>query len=246
VKLGDCFPVFPPFRASAINRLGRFCLRSFFQNKTKEDQRAHRIAVEFRYPPEKPSHLSSQPSQHTAVATSKTLGSGEIQAAIERLADAIAQRHHGEKKVLLLGIANGGIELARRLATLLSARSGRLHADCGTLDISFHRDDIGRHPIPKEFAPTHIPADVDGATVILVDDVLFSGRTVKAALDELFDHGRPAKVELAVLVDRGGRLLPVAADYVGVSLAADGREKVRVVLDNADPGRDAITVQVIK
>ena len=180
------------------------------------------------------------------MATSKTLGSGEIQAAIERLADAIAQRHHGEKKVLLLGIANGGIELARRLATLLSARSGRLHADCGTLDISFHRDDIGRHPIPKEFAPTHIPADVDGATVILVDDVHFSGRTVKAALDELFDHGRPAKVELAVLVDRGGRLLPVAADYVGVSLAADGREKVRVVLDNADPGRDAITVQVIK
>ena len=80
----------------------------------------------------------------------------------------------------------------------------------------------------------------------MVDDVLFSGRTVKAALDELFDHGRPAKVELAVLVDRGGRLLPVAADYVGVSLAADGREKVRVVLDNADPGRDAITVQVIK
>ena len=202
--------------------------------------------MEFRYPPEKPSHLSSQPSQHTAVATSKTLGSGEIQAAIERLADAIAQRHHGEKKVLLLGIAHGGIELARRLAARFSSRAGGLQADWGTLDISFHRDDIGRHPIPKEFAPTHIPADVDGATVILVDDVLFSGRTVKAALDELFDHGRPAKVELAILVDRGGRLLPVAADYVGVSLAADEREKVRVILDGTVPGRDAISVQPAK
>lgn len=180
------------------------------------------------------------------MATSKTLGSGEIQAAIERLADAIAQRHHGEKKVLLLGIANGGIELARRLAARFSSRAGGLQAGCGTLDISFHRDDIGRHPIPKEFAPTHIPADVDGATVILVDDVLFSGRTVKAALDELFDHGRPAKVELAILVDRGGRLLPVAADYVGVTLAAAAHEKVRVVLDGADPGRDTIAVQPAK
>ena len=85
----------------------------------------------------------------------------------------------------------------------------------GTLDISFHRDDIGRHPIPKEFAPTQIPGDVNGADVILVDDVLFSGRTVKAALDELFDHGRPTKVELAVLVDRGGRRLPLAAGLRG-------------------------------
>ena len=76
------------------------------------------------------------------------------------------------------------------------------------IDISFHRDDIDRNPIPKEFAPTQIPGDVDGVAVVLVDDVISSGRTVKAALDELFDHGRPAKVELAVLVDRGGRRLP--------------------------------------
>ncbi|MEO6243938.1 MAG: phosphoribosyltransferase family protein, partial [Opitutaceae bacterium] len=113
----------------------------------------------------------------------------------------------------------------------------------GVIDISFHRDDIGRHPIPKEFFPTQIPVDVDGATILLVDDVLFSGRTVKAALDELFDHGRPAKVELAVLVDRGGRLMPVAADYVGFDLAAAPGEKIVVFLDRAKPARDAITIE---
>jgi pyrimidine operon attenuation protein/uracil phosphoribosyltransferase len=175
------------------------------------------------------------------VPTAKTLGSGEIQAAIERLAEAISQRHRGEKKLLLLGIANGGVELARRLALSLSQSWPGLRA--GTLDISFHRDDIGRHPIPKEFAPTQIPSDVHGAAVVLVDDVLFSGRTVKAALDELFDHGRPTKVELAVLVDRGGRRLPFAADFVGLTLATTDAEKVVVVLDPKNPKRDTIRVE---
>src|SRR5439155_6125020 len=107
---------------------------------------------------------------------------------------------------------------------------------------SFHRDDIGRHPIPKEFVPTRIPADVHGATVVLVDDVLFSGRTVKAALEELFDHGRPTKVELAVLVDRGERRLPFAADYVGMNVHVSPEEKVVVALDAKDPRRDAIAI----
>ncbi len=176
------------------------------------------------------------------MATPKTIGSGEIHAAIERLAAAISARHAGEKNLLLLGIANGGVALARRLADRLSPSAHGPRAVCGTLDISFHRDDIGRHPIPKEFAPTHIPADVHGAMVILVDDVLFSGRTVKAALDELFDHGRPTKVELAVLVDRGGRLLPVAADYTGLTVKAGPDEKVVVTLDPKNPKQDAVNV----
>jgi pyrimidine operon attenuation protein/uracil phosphoribosyltransferase len=175
------------------------------------------------------------------VAKTKSLGSGEIHAALDRLAAAISARHASTEKLLLLGIANGGIELARRLAARLAPRASR--PLCGVLDISFHRDDISRNPIPKEFAPTHIPVDVNGATVILVDDVLFSGRTAKAALDELFDHGRPAKVELAVLADRGGRRLPVAADYTGLTLPALDGERVVVHLDPADPGRDAIRVE---
>lgn len=172
------------------------------------------------------------------MALPKRIGSEEIQRAIQQLAATIAQRH-GAKPPVLLGIANGGITLARRLA------AGLPGAPCGVIDISFHRDDIDRHPIPKEFAPTQIPVDVTGATVLLVDDVLFSGRTVKAALDELFDHGRPAKVELAVLVDRGGRRLPVAADYCGLTLAAGGTEKVVVTLHPTDSGHDSITVQAV-
>lgn len=185
------------------------------------------------------------------MATSRNIGAGEIQAALTRLAAAISERHQGPKPLLLLGIANGGIELARRLALALStpgrpkSASGQrtLSARAGTIDISFHRDDIGRHPVPKEFAPTQIPVDVHGATVILVDDVLFTGRTVKAALDELFDHGRPAKVELAILIDRGGRLMPVAPDYCGMVLSTRENEKVVVTLDAENPARDAIRVE---
>ena len=177
------------------------------------------------------------------MAQPKTIGAGEIHAAIERLAAAIAQKHASVRgRLLLLGIANGGIELARRLAILLATQETRCSTAVGTLDISFHRDDFARNPIPKEFAPTHIPADVHGATVILVDDVLFSGRTVKAALDELFDHERPAKVELAILVDRGNRLLPVAATYTGLTVNAGTDERVVVTLDSADPKRDAVSV----
>ena len=191
----------------------------------------------------KPSLGRARPSQTGFVAKPKTIGSGEIHAAIERLATAISQRHPAPEKLLLLGIANGGVVLAKRLASRLTPHALHRHAACGVLDISFHRDDIGRHPIPKEFVPAHIPADVHGATVIIVDDVLFSGRTAKAALDELFDHGRPAKVELAVLVDRGGRRLPFAADYCGITLDVGEKEKVVVLLDPAHPGKDTITIR---
>lgn len=174
-------------------------------------------------------------SQTHAVAVSKSIGSREIQAAIARLAAAISARHPIAGKVLLLGIANGGMELACRLSRMTGARAG-------VLDVSFHRDDIARRPIPKDRAPTHIPAEVSDAHVILVDDVLFSGRTVKAALDELFDHGRPTMVELAVLVDRGCRRLPLAADYVGLTIATAENEKVEVVLDPTSSVRDRIRV----
>ena len=166
----------------------------------------------------------------------KSLPVADIHAAIDRLAQAIGQNHAKTPRLVLLGIANGGVELANRLAARLSAKTG-------ILDISFHRDDIDRNPIPKEFVPTRIPVDVTGATVILVDDVLFSGRTVKAALDELFDHGRPAKVELAILIDRPGRKLPVAADYTGLVLEnVTARCKVVVKLDAAKSAADSVTI----
>ncbi len=183
---------------------------------------------------------NTEPQKLRLVGTPKKHDAASLHQAIERVAAAIRSRHPAPANLLLLGIANGGIELARRLAAQLK-KSG-VKAAVGTIDISFHRDDIGRHPIPKEFAPTLIPHDVNRATVILLDDVLHSGRTVKAALDELFDHGRPACVELAVLVDRGGRRLPLSADYCGLTVAATDSEKVVVRLDPADPAQDSITI----
>ncbi len=165
----------------------------------------------------------------------KTIGSREVHAAIERLASAILARHRHTKNLLVLGIANGGIALARRIGAKLGTTR------VGDLDISFHRDDIGHHPIPKEFTPTLLPGDVNGATVLLVDDVLFSGRTVKAALDELFDHGRPGRVELAVLVDRGSRKLPIVADFSGTTVDASDDEDVVVSL-NDNPSHDRIEI----
>ena len=170
------------------------------------------------------------------VTPPKTIGFREVHAAIERLASAIEARHRHTKGLFLLGIANGGIPLARRLGARLGIKR------VGDLDISFHRDDIGRHPIPKEFTPTLLPGDVNGATVLLVDDVLFTGRTVKAALDELFDHGRPGSVELAVLVDRGCRRLPVVADFTGTTISAAEDEDVLVSLHD-DPSRDRIEIR---
>jgi pyrimidine operon attenuation protein/uracil phosphoribosyltransferase len=173
----------------------------------------------------------------------KTIGAGEIHAAIDRMAAGICERHGASSKLLVLGIANGGIEVARRLTARLNEIAPRLPAKTGTVDISFHRDDISSNPIPTEFAPTQIPGDVNGAIVILVDDVLHSGRTVKAALDELFDHGRPGTVELATLVDRGGRRLPIAAEYCGLTIAAADGEKVSVQLGERPSDADQIVVE---
>ncbi|MFA6961683.1 MAG: bifunctional pyr operon transcriptional regulator/uracil phosphoribosyltransferase PyrR [Opitutaceae bacterium] len=173
----------------------------------------------------------------------KSIPVADIHVAIERLARAIGERHSKTAPLILLGIANGGIEVSRRIAISLPVLFPGLRVSSGILDISFHRDDIDRNPIPKEFVPTRIPTDVTGATVILVDDVLFSGRTVKAAMDELFDHGRPAKVELAILINRGGRKLPVAADYAGMEFDIPDDCKVVVKLDPAAPDNDTVQVR---
>ncbi len=175
------------------------------------------------------------------MATRKSFPASEIAEAFQRLASAIAARHRTTPALVLLGIARGGVPVCERLAAALAAGLGR-PIPHGTINVAFHRDDIGLNPIPAVGHSTEIPAGVDGATVILVDDVLFSGRTVRAALGELFSFGRPSRVELAVLVDRGNRRLPIAPDYVGLSETTLPEERVRVALDPADPARDTVTI----
>jgi len=171
----------------------------------------------------------------------KTIESAEITAAIESLAQAIAQAHPKADNLVLAGIANGGIPLCTLLEAAL-AKHLSTSIPKAVIDISFHRDDIGQHPITKEVQATHMASDPEDSTIILVDDVLFSGRTVRAAIAEVLTIGRPYKVELAVLVDRGNRRLPFAANYVGLTENTSPDQKVEVHLDPNDPTRCKIEI----
>lgn len=168
------------------------------------------------------------------------LGPEEIRRALTRVAHEILERTDGADDVILLGIPTRGVPLARRLAARLTQAEGR-PAAAGSLDITMYRDDLRLRPA-RALGHTDVPpSGVDGKIVILVDDVLYSGRTVRAALDALGDLGRPRAVQLAVLVDRGHRELPVRADYVGKNLPTSQREVVQVLLSEVD-GQDAVVL----
>jgi pyrimidine operon attenuation protein/uracil phosphoribosyltransferase len=149
-----------------------------------------------------------------------------IQRALTRIAHEIAERNELSGEVVLIGIQRGGVPIAERLSALLANIWG--HAiPTGNLDVSMHRDDLGQRAAP-DMQPTIIPFDVTGKTVVLVDDVLFSGRTIRAAMDSLNDFGRPKRIQLAVLVDRGHRELPIKADFVGKNVPTAIEEKICV------------------
>lgn len=169
------------------------------------------------------------------MVTGSSIPAARVQEACETLADAVVQAFP-DSAPTVLGIANGGIPVAQRLVTLLTTRYGR-RPTTGVIDISFYRDDIGMRPVPRILEPTDIPGQVEGGTFLLVDDVLQSGRTVRAAVEEIFAQGRPGDVRLAVLVDRGGRRLPVQPDFVGIRLELAARTEVKVRL-GATPGPD--------
>ncbi len=173
------------------------------------------------------------------------LDSGDIARATTRIAHEIIERNLGTADVVLLGIPTRGAHLARRLGERLLAADDRvddpLDGTVGTLDITLHRDDLRRHPV-RAIEPTTIPpSGIDDKVVVLVDDVLYSGRTVRAALDAVSDIGRPRAVQLAVLVDRGHRELPIRADYVGKNLPTSLAEHVRVRLHEID-GVDEVAI----
>ncbi len=172
------------------------------------------------------------------------MSADDIARALRRVAHEILERNKGAADLLLLGIPTRGIWLARRLAAVMSEVEGR-SVPVGALDITLYRDDLRRHPVRglREMAHTSVPeSGVDDRTVVLVDDVLFSGRSVRAALDALSDLGRPRAVRLAVLVDRGHRELPVRADHVGKNLPTAGEERVGVRLVEHD-GVDEVVLR---
>jgi len=175
------------------------------------------------------------------VPVRKTINSPDIKEALTKMVTTLAERHGGTDSLIVVGIADGGVELARRLTASLDQKLGRT-LDTGIVNVAFQRDDIGQNPIPKQAIATHLPADVDNATVLLVDDVLSTGRTIRAAIEELFSIGRPARVELAVLVDRGHHCLPFAADVAGFVEETDPSEDVVVNLNEGQPADDRITI----
>ena len=201
---------------------------------------------------ERLSGASSAPSSGKEI-----LGPPEIARSLFRIAHEILERNHGAQDVVVLGIPSGGVPLAHRLVEALAVASSEGaqqdeqaersqtsgdRVPVGTLDITMYRDDLGRHPI-RVPRPTEIPrGGIDGRIVILVDDVLYSGRTIRAALDALGAIGRPRAVQLATLVDRGHRELPIRADYVRKNLPTSRTEKVVVSLTELGAPIDAVTI----
>ena len=161
---------------------------------------------------------------------------GDLRRAHTRIAHEIVERNRGADDVVLVGLYTRGVAIAHRLAAAI-AEFENVAVPVGALDVAFFRDDIALRPVTPA-GPTEIPVDVTGRTIVLVDDVLFTGRTVRAALDALTDLGRPQSVQLAVLVDRGHRELPIRPDYVGKNLPTSLEEDVRVRLTETDDGAD--------
>jgi pyrimidine operon attenuation protein/uracil phosphoribosyltransferase len=165
----------------------------------------------------------------------------DVRRAVTRIAHEILERDKGAEGVVLVGIADRGDHLAGRLASEVRRIEGA-EVPVGVLDITFYRDDIGLKAEAPEVHETRIPFDVSGRTVVLVDDVLFTGRTIRAAMDALMDLGRPERIQLAVLVDRGHRELPIRADFVGKNVPTKRDDVVRVLVSEVD-GEDAVVVE---
>ncbi|QIM16605.1 bifunctional pyr operon transcriptional regulator/uracil phosphoribosyltransferase PyrR [Leucobacter insecticola] len=172
--------------------------------------------------------------------TRTVLESAEISRALTRISHEIIEANKGVDGLVLIGIPTRGSLLAQRIADTISRIEG-IEVPVGSLDVTLYRDDLARQPTRAPL-PTEMPVTgIDGATVVLVDDVLYSGRTVRAALDALGDHGRPTSVRLAALIDRGHRELPIRADYIGKNLPSAKHERISVRLQELD-GEDAVTI----
>lgn len=177
---------------------------------------------------------------HPSAAMTTVLNASAMQRALARMAHEILERNEDADQLVLIGLQTRGVFLARRLAERLSQTTG-VPVPTGVLDISMHRDDLGLRGAAPEVKATHISFPIDGKTVVLVDDVLFTGRSVRAAMDALMDLGRPRRIQLAVLVDRGHWELPIRADYIGKATPTARDERIKVKMAEED-GVDEVSM----
>ncbi len=173
----------------------------------------------------------------------EVLDEAQIRRALTRIAHEIVERNGGAEGLALVGIRSHGVPLARRIADAVAVIEGSA-PEVGAVDTTLYRDDGGRFGSTARIEPTEIPFDVEGRTVVLVDDVLYTGRTIRCALDALVDFGRPAAVQLAVLIDRGHRELPIRPDYVGKNVPTARSQKVQVLLAETG-GVDAVRIEEV-
>jgi pyrimidine operon attenuation protein / uracil phosphoribosyltransferase len=173
------------------------------------------------------------------MSVTTVLTAEDMARALKRMAHEVLERNRGSRDIVLMGIRTRGVPLATRLAAAIGQIEGT-EVPCGSLDVTLYRDDYATAG-PRPLGRTDFPVDVDGRTVVLVDDVLFTGRTIRAAMDAVMDVGRPTAIQLAVLVDRGHRELPIRADYVGKNLPTSTSEAVRVHLAEPD-GEDSVVL----
>ena len=182
--------------------------------------------------------MNPNPSSPSS-ATAPVLDAAAIDRALRRIAHEIIERNPDLASVVLAGIPSRGVEIARRLADIIESL-GKMPVGTGAIDVSMHRDDVGkRADLPRVQAST-LPLPLENKTVIIVDDVLFTGRTARAAMDAIGSFGRPARIQLAALIDRGHRELPIRADYVGKNLPTAPNEQVRLCLQDVDGEPDAV------
>ncbi|MBE7159399.1 MAG: bifunctional pyr operon transcriptional regulator/uracil phosphoribosyltransferase PyrR [Rhodospirillales bacterium] len=190
-----------------------------------------------------PAAETSTPAQHTLREKGRLLSASEIERTLVRLAHEIVERNHGAANLGLVGIKRRGVPIAQRLAKIISSIEQQ-PVDTGVLDISFYRDDLSTRDSRPVVEKGDIGFSIEGRDIILMDDVLYTGRTIRAALDALFDQGRPKSVQLLVLIDRGHRELPIEAKYVGRVVPTSRREIIEVKLREVDGEERVLLVEI--
>jgi pyrimidine operon attenuation protein/uracil phosphoribosyltransferase len=186
--------------------------------------------------------MSEAEVKHSLRVKGRLMSASEIERTLVRLAHEVVEKSNGCDGMVLVGIKRRGVPLAQRLATLISSIEKR-PVETGVLDIQFYRDDLSTADVRPVVTEGAIGCDITGKDVVLCDDVLYTGRTIRAALDALFDHGRPRRVQLAVLIDRGHRELPIQATYVGRHVPTSSREIIEVKFQEVDHDEQVLLVE---